>query len=59
MKRSHIIANVVVAILIAIVFWGIPDDLAWLSRIVLVSTIIGFIGILVFIALRFREKPTE
>lgn len=59
MKRSHIVANVVVAILIATVLWGIPDDLAWLARIVLVGTIVGFIGIIVFIALRFREKPTE
>lgn len=59
MKRSHIIANVVVAILIAVVFWGIPDDLAWLSRIVLVGTIVGFIAVLGFIAFRFREKPTE
>ena len=59
MKRSHIIANIVVAALIAVVFWGIPDDLAWLSRIVLVTTIIGFVVTLVYIGVRFRDKPTE
>lgn len=59
MKRSHIIANVVVAVAIAGVFWGIPDDLAWLSRVILVTTIFGFVGLLVYIGLRFRDDPTE
>jgi hypothetical protein len=59
MKRSHIVANVVVAVLIAIVFWGIPDDLAWLSRMILVGTIIGIVVTLIYIGVRFRDKPTE
>ena len=59
MKKSHIIANVLVAIAIAVVFWGIPDDLAWLTRLVLVTTIIGFVGLLVYIGIRFRETPSD
>ena len=59
MKRSHVIANIVMAIAITIVIWGIPDDLAWLARLILIATIFGFIGLLIYIGVRFREKPSE
>lgn len=59
MKRSHIVANIVVALAITIVLWGIPDSWAWLARFILVTTIFGFVVLLVYIGVRFREKPTD
>ena len=59
MKRSHIIGNLLMAVAITIVFWGIPDSLAWLARLILITTIFGFIGILLYIGFRFREKPSD
>jgi hypothetical protein len=59
MKPRHIAANIVVAIAISVVLWGIPDDFAWLVRFILVSTIFGFIGLLIYIGVRFRERPSE
>jgi len=59
MKAGHVVANVLVAVVIAIVFWGIPDDLAWLRRFLLVTALFGIVGILVYIAVRFRVTPSD
>lgn len=59
MKKSHIAANVLVAVLITVVFWGIPDEFVWLTRFILVSTIFGIVGLLIYIAARFRDRASD